>query len=452
MFKRLRKVLSFILKLYILYALAAGVLIFAFPVSPEPDWEGRIDSERFYGEEGYDQVVLLENPYLAALARRDLIAGAQETIDVAYYSLARDYSAEAFIGELLAAADRGVKVRILLDGVRALGSPLKKVRSELFEHENIELKLYEPIDLVRPWTWNNRLHDKYIIADYSHAIIGGRNIGLRFFDPQDKSAVRDRDVLIISQGKQDPASVLHQFKAYFTEQWQSPWAERAGRGLFARFGSEDVRNRLQAAAEELFPDKIDWHALAFPTNKVTLIHNPLGRLNQEPWILMEVAALLASARERAVLQSPYFIPTPAMEKFLPSRPLAAETVIVTNHPGSPGYANLSAMAGYLNRKQSVKRLAAEIHEYYDPSRSLHAKTYVFDSRLSLVGSFNFDARSSFLSTESMVVIDSPEFAELLTEKIKGIIGDSQPAEAMTPLRKVSLSILRLVFWPFSFLL
>src|SRR5690554_5000067 len=455
MSKLLRKTLALLVKLYLIYALAAGVLVFALPVQEETGYQREIDPRRFCGEgEGPDRVVLLEDPYLAALARHDLIQGAQETVDAAYYSLARDHSAEAFFAALLDAADRGVQVRILLDGIRALGSPLQAVQRELVSHENIELKLYEPLDLLRPWTWNNRLHDKYIIVDGSWAIIGGRNIGLRFFDPQDQDAVRDRDVLIINQGgKQHPDSVLLQFKAYFAEQWNHPFAKQAKAGRAGEAeSSAELRAKLQAAVGERFQDEIDWEALSFPTSKITLIRNPLGRLNQEPWILMELGALLENARERAVLQSPYFIPTAAMEKYLPASPPDARTVIVTNHPGSPGYSNLSAMSGYLNRKNAVERFADEIHEYFDPAKSLHAKTYVFDSRLSLVGSFNFDARSSFLSSESMAVIDSPEFARHLGEKIEGIIAGSRRAEAIMPLRKVSLAIFRLVFWPFAFLL
>lgn len=354
MFKLLRKTLALLVKLYLIYALAAGVLVFALPVQEETGYQREIDPRRFCGEgEGPDRVVLLEDPYLAALARHDLILGAQETVDAAYYSLARDHSAEAFFAALLDAADRGVQVRILLDGIRALGSPLQAVQRELVSHENIELKLYEPLDLLRPWTWNNRLHDKYIIVDGSWAIIGGRNIGLRFFDPQDQDAVRDRDVLIINQGgKQHPDSVLLKFKAYFAEQWNHPFAKQAKAGRAGEAeSSAELRAKLQAAVGERFQDEIDWEALSFPTSKITLIRNPLGRLNQEPWILMELGALLENARERAVLQSPYFIPTAAMEKYLPASPPDARTVIVTNHPGSPGYSNLSAMSGYLNRKK-----------------------------------------------------------------------------------------------------
>ena len=453
MFKLLRKTLALLVKLYLIYALAAGVLVFALPVQEETGYQREIDPRRFCGEgEGPDRVVLLEDPYLAALARHDLILGAQETVDAAYYSLARDHSAEAFFAALLDAADRGVQVRILLDGIRALGSPLQAVQRELVSHENIELKLYEPLDLLRPWTWNNRLHDKYIIVDGSWAIIGGRNIGLRFFDPQDQDAVRDRDVLIINQGgKQHPDSVLLQFKAYFAEQWNHPFAKQAKAGRAGEAeSSAELRAKLQAAVGERFQDEIDWEALSFPTSKITLIRNPLGRLNQEPWILMELGALLENARERAVLQSPYFIPTAAMEKYLPASPPDARTVIVTNHPGSPGYSNLSAMSGYLNRKNAVERFADEIHEYFDPAKSLHAKTYVFDSRLSR-WILQLRCTQLLLSSESMAVIDSPS-SPGAGGKIEGIIAGSRRAEAITPLRKVSLAIVRLVFWPFAFLL
>lgn len=463
MLKFLKRALLTCIKLYVLYALVTGVIIFALPVTEQTDYEDQIDSERFYADEtGVDQVVLLENAHVAALARHDLIANAEHTIDVAYYRLHSDYSAEAFFGALFEAADRGVKVRILIDGAHDLTGRLRDVRYAVLHHDNMELKLYEPPDPLRPWTWNNRLHDKYIIADHSWGIIGGRNIGLRFFDSGNKSAVRDRDVLIINQeGELGTTSVIYQFKDYYEQQWQSSYAqyakERLGssvEGMISRGSekTEEVIEELRAIAQERFEEKLDWQTLAFPTRKITLIYNPMGRLSQEPWILMELGALLEDARERVLMQSPYFIPTRSMRKYLPDSPVDAETIILTNHPASPGYSNISAMAGYLNKKKIVEQSVDQIHEYYDDSRSLHAKTYVFDRRLSLVGSFNFDARSSFLSTESMVVIDSPQFAQHLKTQIKAIISESLPAQAMTAFRAAVLALFRVVWWPFAFLL
>lgn len=89
-----------------------------------------------------------------------------------------------------------------LDGFsHGMTGNLRALRYATAHHENMELKLYEPLDLIRPWTWNNRLHDKYIIADNKLAIIGGRNIGLRYFDPNNKQPVNDRQVALLTRYK-----------------------------------------------------------------------------------------------------------------------------------------------------------------------------------------------------------------------------------------------------------
>lgn len=452
-----------ILLLYLLYAAITSVLLFAIPLVKRSDYGEKINPGRFLGQEiGPDQVVLLEDPYLAGLARHDLIVSAQDSIAVAYYSLHRDYSAGALFGALFEAADRGVKVQILLDGFsHGMTGNLRALRYAVAQHENMELKLFEPFNLLRPWTWNNRLHDKYIIADNKLAIIGGRNVGLRYFDPNSKRPVNDRDVLIINQAEnQTLGSVINELQDYFNKKWQHrsakqprvPLRSQAERLVArGRENAERVIEEVRQMAQIYFKEKINWHALALPTKKITLIHNPLERMTKEPWILMELAALLESAQERILMQSPYFIPTLLMKRYLPKEPLSAETIVLTNHPASPGNVNILATAGYLNKRGNIKQAVDELYEYYNFS-SLHAKSFVLDRTLSLVGSFNFDARSSFLSTESMVVIDGPEFAQLLESKVANIIEEGLSEQKMAPLRRITLALVQTLLLPFDFLL
>ncbi|HBN96021.1 MAG TPA: phospholipase [Firmicutes bacterium] len=459
----LKRTFGKVLKLYLLYALITGVVVFAIPITKDRGYQDQIDPKDFLGEgQGADHIVLLDNPYLAGLARHDLIAHAQHSIDVAYYSLHRDYSADALFGALFEAADRGVHVRILLDGIsHGMTGSLRAMRYAAVHHENIELKFYEPFDLLRPWTWNNRFHDKYIVADDRWAIIGGRNVGLRYFDPNSKRPVNDRDVLIMNQeSKTGTASVLHQLNDYFDDQWNQPYAQNArvplrimAERLIAsgRKRTDQVIREIRTVAQTYFEEEMDWQSLALPTKKITLIHNPMGRFNKEPWILMELAALMENAQERFLIQSPYVIPTEFMKRYLPKDTLDAEIAILTNHPASRANSNILAVAGYQNKKRTIEEFVDKIHEYHN-SHSLHAKTYVFDRTLSLVGSFNFDARSSFLSTESMVVIDSPEFAQVLEKHVENTIKESLADQRMALLRGMAIGVFRVILWPFGFLL
>lgn len=446
---------------YLLYAFAAGVLIFALPAVKRTNYGENINPERFFGEgEGPDKVVLLDDPALAALARHDLIVNAQHTIDVAYYSVQKDYSAGAFFGALFEAADRGVRVRILLDGMfHGMKGPLRAVRYAICHHENMELKFYEPFDLLRPWTWQNRLHDKYIIADNKWGIIGGRNIGLRYFDPNSHRPVMDRDVLIIN-AQDSSSSAVCQLKDYFEDQWNSTYTKPARAPLrtaaqrliaWGRERTDKIINEVRAQAETVFDKKFDWKSLAVPTRKVTLIHNPITRFKKEPWILMELGSLVKNAQQRIVMQSPYVIPTRSMRRYLLDARPRAETILLTNHPASPSNTNIFAVSGYLN---NLPVTAASVHKLYEHygNGSLHAKSFVFDRTLSLVGSFNLDARSAFLSTESMIVVHSPEFAQILEDQIGQIIAASAEKPTMASLRGLVITLLRIILWPFSYLL
>ena len=141
---------------------------------------------------------------MAALARHDLIVNAQHTIDVAYYSVQKDYSAGRFSARSLNGGSR-VRVRILLDGMFRQKGPLRAVRYAICHHENMELKFYEPFDLLRPWTWQNRLHDKYIIADNKWELSAAGISASATLTPTVTARLIDRDVLIINA--QDSSAV-----------------------------------------------------------------------------------------------------------------------------------------------------------------------------------------------------------------------------------------------------
>src|SRR5690606_3087507 len=109
--------------------------------------------ERFLGREVcQDRVALVEDRYESGLARISLIENAKETLDVSYYTVHDGVSTNIFLGSILDAADRGVQVRFILDGLfHNLRGNLKDIIYAFSVHPNIELKFYEPFDLLRPW-------------------------------------------------------------------------------------------------------------------------------------------------------------------------------------------------------------------------------------------------------------------------------------------------------------
>src|SRR5690625_3565816 len=221
----LKKVGLVLLIGYILYSLIFGMFIFRFhqPTVQKEQHEyvtNKIGTEENIKDQLKDRVVLLEDGTQSGMARIDLIENAQRTIDIAYYTLQKGVVTDTFLGLLLEAADRDVQVNILLDGIfHNLRGNLKDIIYSFADHPNIQLKLYEPLHIMKPWTWNNRLHDKLMIVDDQFAIIGGRNIGDKYFIQEaQKTFVEDRDVLIVSQMLNNQ-SVVYDMKNYFEKLW-----------------------------------------------------------------------------------------------------------------------------------------------------------------------------------------------------------------------------------------
>lgn len=424
------KIFSFVIKGYLLYATILGAVIFAFHNPKITDYKNNHPVDRFWGEStGQDRVVLVDDRYISGLARINLIESAEDTLDISYYTLHEGKSANIFFGSILNAADRGVKVRILLDGIfHNLKGDLKAIPYICYTHPNIELKFYEPFSLLKPWTWNNRLHDKIIIVDNELAMIGGRNIGDKYFAKEGDNGVitNDRDVVILNTDRENISnSVISQFKDYYNKTWNHKYSKYPIKKLKEKHkkeGEEKAKylrnyvNDLKETKEELFNYPFNWREMSYPTNKITLIHNPIERFNKEPWCWYEITNLAKEAKKTIFIQSPYIVPTRKMLKHIDiENDLPEKIDILTNSLATN--ANPMGTAGTMRFREKIVDLGVNLYEYQGVG-SIHAKSYIFDDRISLVGSFNLDARSTYLSTETMVVIDSEEFAEHFKDEIK----------------------------------
>jgi len=428
--------IKYILRLYIIYALLFGVIIFGIY---RPKDSGYLDNhpvDRFFGDNiSQDKVALIEDRYYSGLVRVDLIENAEETLDISYYTIHDGISTDIFLASILEAADRGVQVRFILDGVfHHLEGNLEDVIYAFSNHPNIELKFYEPFNILKPWSWNNRLHDKFIIADNKLALIGGRNIGDKYFAKDDANieVVNDRDVLILNTEVEDfPNSVISQMEDYFNLVWNHDYSVYPGENLTGkqiRKGdekAEDLKDRLESikvSNPEIFENNFNWEKNTFPTKKITLIHNPIEPLNKEPWVYYELINLARNSKDSILMQSPYIIPTRDMLKILDINSIKAENIdVLTNSLyTSP---NPFAIAGYMNHRKGIVDNSTNVYEFQGPG-SIHAKSYIFDERISAVGSFNFDSRSVHLSTETVVIIDSEEFSNHLKGEMEKYMGQS----------------------------
>ncbi|MFP7473749.1 phospholipase D family protein [Niallia taxi] len=425
-----------ILIFYLLYIIVFGIVIFKEkPPQVNNSYKEQNKVERFYGTEtSQDRVILLEEKTFSGYARVNLMENAKETIDVAYYAIHKGYITDLILGMILDAADRGVKVRILLDGIsHGLRFSLKDDLFALVNHPNIEVKFYEPFKPFLPWTWNNRLHDKLLIIDNKYAVIGGRNIGNRYFVQEgEKAPTNDRDVLIINTNTETKeGSVLNSMEGYFNEVWDHPITKYPYHKLSSRQqkkakeADQQLKKKLddlRNTDKKLFNNYYDWLEMSVATKKVTFIHNPIQRFNKEPWVWYDLTNLMKNSKKSLVIQSPYVIPTKPMLPYMEKIDIPAEkTTILTNSLAST--ANVVAYSGHIKHINGMVKRGVNIYEYQGPD-SIHAKTFIFDDQLSAIGAFNMDSRSAFLNTESMVVIDSVEFTSNLEKEMNQYVKKS----------------------------
>ena len=192
--KRSQKVLKDIFKIWLIYVAVCLVLPPLYHKLPVKEIRIYEENENMDGQE---RVLSIDNNMDALLWRLRLIESAKETIVLATFDFRDDNSGQDMMSVLFNAADRGVKVRILVDGINGtLRLTGRRNFQELAAHENVEVKLYNPITLVKPWKNNYRMHDKYLIADDFAYILGGRNTDDLFLGNYADSYNEDRDILV----------------------------------------------------------------------------------------------------------------------------------------------------------------------------------------------------------------------------------------------------------------
>ena len=337
-------------------------------------------------------------------------------------------STKIIFGSILDAADKGVEVRILLDGIfHNLKGDLKDAIYGFELHPNIELKLYQPLKLLSPLSWNNRLHDKIIIVDEKLALIGGRNIGDKYFreDFMEDDFVKDRDVLIFKdEFLEDSSSVITDMSNYYNSIWNHEYSKSSIKELKpkqearAEGFNENLRDGYRKFKDVYFENLMytNWYDNTMASDSISFVYNPIGRANKDPWCLRELLNLASQAEKSIFIQSPYIIPSRNMKSKFEQYDIDFKniTMLTNSLSSSP---NPLAIAGYSNSKKEIVDSGVKLYEYQGPE-SIHSKTYIIDDYTSIVGSFNFDARSSYINTESMVVISSDEFADKLKENIQ----------------------------------
>jgi len=396
-------------------------------------------SDKHPGLSGFSLVQHGENAFLARLAMVDL---AEKTLDAQYYIWDSDTTGRILASRIMRAADRGVRVRILIDDNYQTGDK-DFVIAALDGHPNIEIRLFNP---VRNRLWrtlsflaefgrvNHRMHNKLFVMDNAVGMVGGRNIGDVYFGVRADHNYRDLDVLTTGP-------IVGEISASFDMFWNSEWAIPVGATVKELPTEKERKGMLKRLEENVnaagypypiyeSPDELRSRLVQIRDNFIwapgsVLVEHP-SRVNTEAEIGVIHKALsqrLSEVEREILIESPYFVlPERSIERVQQLTARGIKVRALTNSAASNDV--IAAHAGYANTREKLLKAGAELYELRpdtDMERhwsvlsgksraALHNKFIVFDRKSVFIGSFNFDPRSSTLNTEVGVMIDSIDIA------------------------------------------
>ena len=406
---------------------------------------GRVTTPQAQAHPGRSGVWMLAEGREAFATRMLLAEAAERSLDVQVYIWHADLTGTLLMQAMRAAADRGVRVRMLLDDNNTAGIDERLVA--LDNHPNIEVRLFNPF-MQRDWRWlgylsdfgrlNRRMHNKTMTADNQVSIVGGRNIGDEYFDAGQEVAFVDLDVLATG-------AVVPQVSDDFDRYWASesaypvaPLLPAVAPGALDRLtetAAEMVRSPaaapyVAALERSRFIQQLVAGELTLEWTAVRLVSDDpakgLGRAKSAALVPQRLQEVLGRPQRELLLVSPYFVPTDNGSRALTQlSECGVQVSVLTN---SLAATDVPAVhAGYAKRRVELLRSGVKLFELKpdgsaprsssadrglsgSSGASLHAKTFAIDGERVFVGSFNLDPRSAALNTESGFVIDSPAMA------------------------------------------
>ncbi|ADI00349.1 phospholipase D-like domain-containing protein [Salisediminibacterium selenitireducens] len=387
---------------------------------------------------------ILEDAQDAADTRLSLIQEAESEIQIVYHTFHEGDYMESFFRELFRAADRGVEVTLVVDGMlHQMNGSMRGLPALIGRHERMTLHVYEPPEASSPMRWNNRLHDKLMIVDERYVMNGGRNIGDKYMTADDAVPVRDRDVLVRATGDAaGEAPFIKEASAYVDTllDGERTFAYEGESSVYVNRQAERLKERLDKESEGDGVKRGDPLSEWIPVEEVAFVANPLEGIQREPVVWATIAGLLNEARSSIVVQTPYLIPNEAMMAKIDIHHVSDKEVsVVTNSVySSPNYPAFSA---YLYDRDTWLEADVELNEYRGTG-SIHAKSVLIDDEVSVIGSFNADPRSAYLNTESVLVIKGEAFADEHRRHLESLKDESLMApegddwlDAETPVMK-----------------
>ena len=467
----MKKTIKKLLKLFLLVLLviiSVNILEPLMHKKPDGDyWEEILRTEYESDTACSEQILCIDDNEEALLWRLRMIGSAQKMITLATFDLRPDDSGLDIMAALYHAAEKGIQVKMLIDGIYQI--PFLNGSDEfhaLAAHENVEIRIYNPVSIRNILRVNYRMHDKYLLIDDRMYLLGGRNTNDIFLGDHTTGINVDRDILVYGTA-QEKGDSLAELQAYFEQIWNEPCvsAEKGKKPKDAYVKEYDAFRARYAELEEKYPDTEtygNWKQDTYEADKITLISNGINAGRKSPKMLQAIAHL-ASEGEDVVIQTPYVISNRYIYEVLAGIGDHADLKIILNavEKGS----NPWGCTDYLNHKKDILATGAQVYELMN-EHAVHTKTVLIDDNLSIVGSYNLDMRSTYLDTELMLVIDCEELnahiremAEIYMEKSNNVLPDGQEtagplyqAKQMTAKKEIFYGVLRLLIRPFRHLL
>lgn len=424
--------------------------------SPESTTLGAMSMGASAEHPGHSGFLVLDTGRQAFLARAALIEAAERSIDAQYYIWNGDVSGRYLACRLYAAADRGVRVRLVLDDMNVGGRDA--VIAALDEHPNIEIRIFNPSPKRAGFAkWlalatefqrlNRRMHNKTFVVDAAFGIIGGRNIGDEYFDLHLEANFRDRDVLAAGP-------IVHHVSQNFDAYWNTPLAYPIGELSPGAGKGTDLQSIAPGACA--LPDHVvaasapphdhedgrryATHAVAdLSWAEAELVYDAPASgqetTSDEPRQAAKALAVLVEEAEREILvESAYLVL--GDEQLGTLAAVTGRGVRVAALTNSLASNDLTANhSGYARRRSGMISAGMKLYELRPDAAScatwmdtredcgsaivgLHAKSAVFDRKILFVGSFNVNLRSIYLNSETVLLIHSQKLAEQVAQAIE----------------------------------
>ncbi len=430
---------------------ARGKCSYAFTVKKDETKLDRVVSKLAQEMNGLgidkDALSLIANNLDAFCARAIGAAQAGRSLDLMYYIWDDDLTGRLLLSEVVKAADRGVRVRLLLDDINAQARDPAYIA--LDKHPHIEVRVFNPgrarkgglrrgLEIIlRAIIVTRRMHNKAFIVDGRVAFVGGRNIADSYFDAGKKSRFRDLDLMLIGPSVKKIESVFDDF-------WNSAVVLPIHTLVVSKgavsldYWRDQLRKFRDSKVSKVYLDYVSEHInfeffiqagkRLFLAEKVVVLSDPPEkalRKKTENWLMKALLQVLKNAKKTVQITSPYFVPSKVGTRNLGNLvSKGVDVKILTNSLAATDVALVHG--GYMLYRKALLRSGVKLYElkpdsgvyglrlFRSSKASLHTKAFLVDSKTAFIGSFNFDPRSATLNTEMGILFECAPIAERLS--------------------------------------